>query len=200
MEGCADRVDAAGTQNVPQPQEASIAEQAKYRVIDRPGPGQVRLIGDDGNQIGVVDLTQALELAEEQDLNLVELNPNSDPPTCKLMDYGKFKYNSSKKAGKTKVLKRKEVKMRPKTEQHDFEVKLKNARRFLDAGHKVAHHHLLRRQCVVDLGGRDPVEPGLLGLAPESLLESAPLRNRTDQTAVARITAAQNSIADFEVE
>ena len=137
MEGCADRVDAVGTQNVPQPQEASIAEQAKYRVIDRPGPGQVRLIGDDGNQIGVVDLTQALELAEEQDLNLVELNPNSDPPTCKLMDYGKFKYNSSKKAGKTKVLKRKEVKMRPKTEQHDFEVKLKNARRFLDAGHKV---------------------------------------------------------------
>ncbi len=84
-----------------------------------------------------MDLAQAFELAEEQDLNLVELNPNSDPPTCKLMDYGKFKYNSSKKQGKTKVLKRKEVKMRPKTEIHDFEVKLKNARRFLEAGHKV---------------------------------------------------------------
>jgi len=67
----------------------------------------------------------------------VELNPNSEPPTCKLMDYGKFEYTSSKKQGKTKVLKRKEVKMRPKTEKHDFEVKLKNARRFLDAGHKV---------------------------------------------------------------
>ena len=87
--------------------------------------------------MGVIDLSAALELAEEQDLNLVELNPNSDPPTCKLMDYGKFKYNSSKKQGKTKVLKRKEVKMRPKTEKHDFEVKLKNARRFLEAGHKV---------------------------------------------------------------
>jgi len=97
----------------------------------------VRLIGDDGKQIGVIEIVEALDLAETQDLDLVELNPNSDPPTCKLMDYGKFKYNSSKKQGKTKVLKRKEVKMRPKTEKHDFEVKLKNARRFLDAGHKV---------------------------------------------------------------
>ncbi|MGA1489072.1 MAG: translation initiation factor IF-3 [Planctomycetota bacterium] len=114
-----------------------MAEPAKYRVIDRPSPGQVRLIGEDGKQVGVIDLTAALELAEEQDLDLVELNPNSEPPTCKLMDYGKFKYTSSKKQGKTKVLKRKEVKMRPKTEKHDFEVKLKNARRFLDAGHKV---------------------------------------------------------------
>jgi len=115
----------------------AIAESGKYRVIDRPGPGQVRLIGDDGKQIGVIEIVEALDLAETQDLDLVELNPNSDPPTCKLMDYGKFKYNSSKKQGKTKVLKRKEVKMRPKTEKHDFDVKLKNARRFLDAGHKV---------------------------------------------------------------
>jgi translation initiation factor IF-3 len=88
-------------------------------------------------QVGVVDLDAAFEAAEEQDLDLVELNPNSDPPTCKLMDFGKYKYTSSKKAGKTKVRKRKEVKMRPKTEQHDFDVKLRNAKRFLEAGHKV---------------------------------------------------------------
>ncbi len=117
--------------------EASITESAKYRVIETSGPGQVRLIGEDGNQVGVVDLAAAFEIAAEQELDLVELNPNSDPPTCKLMDFGKFKYTSSKKAGKTKVRKRKEVKMRPKTEQHDFDVKLRSAQRFLVAGHKV---------------------------------------------------------------
>ena len=98
----------------------------------------MRLIGEDGKQVGVVDLAAALELATEQELDLVELNPNSDPPTCKLMDFGKFKYTSSKKAGKgAKVRRRKEVKMRPKTEQHDFDVKLRNAKRFLQGGHKV---------------------------------------------------------------
>lgn len=114
-----------------------IAESAKYRVIDRPGPGQVRLIGDDGKQIGIIAIADAYALAEDQELDLVELNPNSDPPTCKLMDFGKFKYTTSKKQGKTKIRKRKEVKLRPKTEQHDFDVKLRNAKRFLDAGHKV---------------------------------------------------------------
>lgn len=107
-------------------------------MIDRPGPGQVRLIGEDGKQIGLIDLAAAVQLADEQELDLVELNPNSDPPTCKLMDYGKFKYTSSKKSGKgTKIRRRKEVKLRPKTEQHDFEVKLRNAKRFLEGGHKV---------------------------------------------------------------
>jgi translation initiation factor IF-3 len=106
-------------------------------VIERSGPGQVRLIGEDGKQVGVIDLAAAVALAAEQELDLVELNPNSDPPTCKLMDFGKFKYTSSKKAGKTKIRKRKEVKMRPKTEQHDFEVKLRSAKRFLAEGHKV---------------------------------------------------------------
>jgi translation initiation factor IF-3 len=116
----------------------SIAEQAKHRVIDRPGPGQIRLIGEDGKQIGLIDLAAAVQMADEQELDLVELNPNSDPPTCKLMDFGKFKYTSSKKAGKgTKIRRRKEVKLRPKTEQHDFEVKLRNAKRFLEGGHKV---------------------------------------------------------------
>jgi translation initiation factor IF-3 len=95
------------------------------------------LIGEDGKQIGVVPETQALELAEEDGLDLVELNPNSDPPTYKIMDYGKFKYETSKKVGKTKSRKLKEVKMRPKTDTHDFDVKLRNARRFLESSHKV---------------------------------------------------------------
>ncbi|MAJ28117.1 translation initiation factor IF-3, partial [bacterium TMED181] len=103
-----------------------MSEQTKYRIIDRPGPGDVRLIDEEGNQVGVLGQSEALDLAVNRDLDLVELNPNSEPPLCKLMDYGKFKYDQSKNAKQTqKVRKVKEVKLRPKTEKHDFDVKLK---------------------------------------------------------------------------
>ncbi|MGE4614574.1 MAG: translation initiation factor IF-3 [Planctomycetota bacterium] len=106
--------------------------------MDRPAPGQVRLIDDEGNQVGVVELNAALEMAQERDLDLVEMNPNSDPPLCKLMDFGKFKYDQSKNSKQVqKVRKIKEVKLRPKTERHDLDVKLKRARNFLEDGHKV---------------------------------------------------------------
>ncbi|MEE2856138.1 MAG: translation initiation factor IF-3 [Planctomycetota bacterium] len=115
-----------------------IAEQTKYRIIDRPAPGQVRLIDDEGNQVGVVELIAALEMAQEKELDLVEMNPNSDPPLCKLMDFGKFKYDQSKNSKQVqKVRKIKEVKLRPKTERHDLDVKLRRARNFLEEGHKV---------------------------------------------------------------
>ena len=77
-------------------------------------------------------------MAQERDLDLVEMNPNSDPPLCKLMDFGKFKYDQSKNSKQVqKVRKIKEVKLRPKTERHDLDVKLKRARSFLVDGHKV---------------------------------------------------------------
>lgn len=77
-------------------------------------------------------------MAQERDLDLVEMNPNSDPPLCKLMDFGKFKYDQSKNSKQVqKVRKIKEVKLRPKTERHDLDVKLKRARNFLEDGHKV---------------------------------------------------------------
>jgi len=83
-------------------------------------------------------LNAALEMAQERDLDLVEMNPNSDPPLCKLMDFGKFKYDQSKNSKQVqKVRKIKEVKLRPKTERHDLDVKLKRARNFLEDGHKV---------------------------------------------------------------
>lgn len=107
-------------------------------MIDRPGPGQVRLIDEEGNQVGIVGVPEALDLARDRDLDLVEMNPNSDPPLCKIMDFGKFKYEQSKNSKQTqKVLKVKEVKLRPKTEKHDFDVKLRRARGFLEEGHKV---------------------------------------------------------------
>ena len=107
-------------------------------MIDRPGPGDVRLIDEEGSQVGIVRLAEALELANEKELDLVEMNPNSDPPLCKIMDFGKFKYDQSKNSKQVqKVLKIKEVKLRPKTEKHDFDVKIRRARSFLDEGHKV---------------------------------------------------------------
>lgn len=86
-------------------------------------------------------MPEALAAAEERGLDLVEVSPNADPPVCRIMDYGKYKYQASKRAAEAKKksakVEVKEVKMRPKTEEHDFQVKLRNARRFLDDGNRV---------------------------------------------------------------
>ena len=91
--------------------------------------------------LGVMTITAALEAAGEQGLDLVEVAPNAKPPTCRIMDYGKYKYQASKRAAeakkKTARVEIKEVKMRPKTEEHDYQYKLKNARKFLGEGNKV---------------------------------------------------------------
>ena len=102
---------------------------------------EVSLIGNDGEQLGVVPTQEALNMAEEKDQDLVEVAPNSSPPVCRIMDYGKFKYQQSKRAHeakkKQKIIHVKEVKLRPNTDQHDYDFKLKNAFRFLDSGDKV---------------------------------------------------------------
>ncbi len=102
---------------------------------------EVRVVDDEGEQLGVMDLQSALTAAEERGLDLVEVSPNAEPPVCRIMDYGKYKYQQSKRAAEAKKkqvrVEIKEVKMRPKTEEHDFQFKLKNARRFLEAGNKV---------------------------------------------------------------
>ncbi len=98
----------------------------------------MRVIDEEGNQVGVMGVVEALDLANEKELDLVEMNPKSDPPLCKIMDFGKFKYDQSKNSKQIqKVRKIKEVKLRPKTEKHDFDVKLRRARNFLEEGHKV---------------------------------------------------------------
>jgi len=99
------------------------------------------VIGSDGEQIGVLPLAQAVAKAEDEGLDLVMMSPNAEPPVCKIMDYGKFKYEQSKKANLAKkrqhVMQVKEVKVRASTDQHDLDVKLNNARKFLQAGNKV---------------------------------------------------------------
>jgi translation initiation factor IF-3 len=100
----------------------------------------VRLIDPEGNQLGVVSIEEALAKANGFGLDLVEVSPKADPPVCKIMDYGKYKYLQTKKTHGAKKKQAsgqlKEVKMRPKTEEHDLQVKLRNVERFLKAGHK----------------------------------------------------------------
>jgi translation initiation factor IF-3 len=100
----------------------------------------VRLIGSDGNVVGVVKLNEALRLAEEEDTDLVEIAPNADPPVVRVMDFGKFKYQEAKRQHeaklKHKVIQVKEVKFRPGTDDGDYGVKLRNLIRFLEDGDK----------------------------------------------------------------
>jgi translation initiation factor IF-3 len=101
----------------------------------------VRLIGVDGSQLGIFETPDAQRIADDQNLDLVEVAPNSDPPVCRIMDYGKFKYEQDIKAKKARkhqaTVQIKEIKFRPKIDTHDYETKKKHVVRFLEAGAKV---------------------------------------------------------------
>ena len=101
---------------------------------------QVRLIGSDGEAIGIVEIEKALAMAEEQDIDLVEIAPTAKPPVCRLMDYGKYKYNEQKKRHEAKLKQKqiqvKEIKFRPGTDEGDYQIKLRNLIRFLSDGDK----------------------------------------------------------------
>ena len=101
----------------------------------------IRLIDADGEQVGLVPINKGLEMAEESGLDLVEVSPNASPPVCKILDYGKYKYEAQKKANearkKQKTIDVKEIKMRPGIEEHDYQVKMRSVRKFLDHGDKV---------------------------------------------------------------
>jgi translation initiation factor IF-3 len=101
----------------------------------------VRLIDEIGGQVGLVKINEALRKAETAGFDLVEISPNSDPPVCKIMDFGKFKYELAKKDKETKkkqhIIVTKEIRLRPKIEEHDFDFKVKHARKFLQEGNRV---------------------------------------------------------------
>lgn len=126
------------------------------RVIERPRPGVIRLIDEKGEQLGIKEIAEALMIADERGLDLVEMAATAKPPTCKLMDYGRYKFEQKKKSRgqKKHVARRKEIKLRPKTEEHDFVVKINHARRFVEKGHKVLVTMVFRgRESVhIDLG------------------------------------------------
>ena len=102
---------------------------------------EVQLIGDDGEKLGTISIKEALEQAEEKGLDLVLVAPNAKPPVCKIMNYGKYRFEQSKKEKeakkKQKVLEVKEIRITPNIEEHDFGFKCKNARKFLEDGNKV---------------------------------------------------------------
>ena len=101
----------------------------------------VQVIGSDGNNLGTLPLNKAIEKAKEEGLDLIEISPNANPPVCKIMDMGKYKYDLQKKANqakkKQKIVSLKEIKLRPGTESHDYNFKIKNAKKFITKGDKV---------------------------------------------------------------
>ena len=101
----------------------------------------VQVIGNDGENLGTINTNEAISMAKEQGLDLIEIAPNSKPPVCKIIDIGKFKYDAQKKANvakkKQKIVLLKEIKMRPVTETHDYDFKVKNAKKFIGKGDKV---------------------------------------------------------------
>jgi len=113
------------------------------------------VIGADGSQVGILPTHEALKLADEQGLELVEVNPRAAPPVCKIMDFGRFKYETSKKEKASRkhqsTIVLKEIKLRPKTDEHDFDFKVKHIRRFLSEGNKC--------KLVVVFRGREIVHP-----------------------------------------
>tara|TARA_B100000029_G_scaffold316019_1_gene308392 strand:+ start:3328 stop:3807 length:480 start_codon:yes stop_codon:yes gene_type:complete len=102
---------------------------------------KVRLVDADGEMVGVVDIEEAMRRADEAGMDLVEIAAQADPPVCKVLDYGKFRYEQQKRQNearkKQKITDVKEIKVRPNIDDHDYEVKMRNARRFIDSGDKV---------------------------------------------------------------
>jgi translation initiation factor IF-3 len=123
------------------PHNAPPQRETGPRVNDRIRAQEIRLIGADGENIGVVTPSRAMMLAEEAGLDLVEISPNAEPPVCKIMDFGKFKYEQQKREAearkKQKIIEIKEIKFRPGTDDHDYDVKMRSVQKFLDEGDKV---------------------------------------------------------------
>ena len=174
------------------------------RINDRIRVPEVRLVGPEGEQVGIVPIGKALELAAEADLDLVEVAPMARPPVCKLMDYGKFKYESAQKAREARrnqaLTVIKEMKLRPKIDPHDYETKKGHVERFLKQGDKVKITIMFRgrEQSRPELGFRllqklaeDITELGFVESSPKQdgrnmIMVVAPHRNAGKATKPAR--------------
>jgi translation initiation factor IF-3 len=121
-------------------------KEIKQRINEQIKVSPLRIIGENGEQLGVLERDAALRMASEAGMDLVEVAPDVRPPVCRLMDFGKFKYRQAKRSHKSKSheVKLKEIRIRPKTEAHDRDTKIRRAREFLDAGDKVMVNMLFR--------------------------------------------------------
>ncbi|MBT5863839.1 MAG: translation initiation factor IF-3 [Gammaproteobacteria bacterium] len=141
---------------------------------------EVRLIASNGDQIGVVETTKAIELAKEEELDLVEIVPNQTPPVCRIMDYGKFRFDNQKKAHaakkKQKQTQVKEIKFRPNTEEADYQVKLKSITKFLNGGDKAKITMRFRgREIAHQVIGREVLDRVQKDLDEIGIVEQIPL-------------------------
>jgi len=141
---------------------------------------EVRVIGEDGEQIGILRTDKAIQLAEEQNLDLVEVSPKAVPPVCRIMDYGRFKYEQSKKAKEERkrqtVVKLKEVNLRPKTDEHDVDFKVDHIKRFLSEGNKVKLSVVFKgREISHPDQGRKILERVVKEVAQEGVIEQMPI-------------------------
>jgi len=139
----------------------------------------VRVVGPAGEQLGVLSIEVALEKAGEFGFDLVEVNPMAKPPVCKIMDYGRFKYEEKKKASEAKkrqvVVHVKEVKLRPKTEEHDYDFKIRNIRRFLEEGNKAKVTIMFRgREITHKELGQAVLDDVISDLKEVAVMEQAP--------------------------
>lgn len=151
----------------------------EFRINEEIRAPQVRVIDESGKMIGVFSSYEAQRLAQDRGLDLIEIAPAASPPTCRIMDYGKWKYEAKKKAMQSKkkqvVTSVKELQIRPRTDQHDLEVKLRHAKRFLLEGDKVrVNLRFLGREIAHQDMGSDILDRVIEGLKDLSLIESAP--------------------------
>ena len=141
---------------------------------------EVRLIASNGDQVGVLDTAKALELAKEEELDLVEIVPNQTPPVCRIMDYGKFRFDNQKKAHaakkKQKQTQVKEIKFRPNTEEADYQVKFKSITKFLNGGDKAKITMRFRgREIAHQVIGREVLDRVQKDLDEIGIVEQIPL-------------------------
>jgi translation initiation factor IF-3 len=175
------------------------------RINDRIRVSEVRLIGAEGEQVGIVSIETALQMAFDADLDLVEVAPESRPPVCKLMDFGKFKYEAAQKAREARKNQTntvvKEMKLRPKIDAHDYETKKSHIERFLKAGDKVKVTIMFR--------GREQSRPELgfkllqrlaEDIADFGIVEAAPLQDGRNMVMVIGPNRGAKSSAKKKVE
>lgn len=166
----------------------TIKEQ-RVRINEQIRISPVRLIDDEGEQVGIVSIEEARERAADKGLDLVEVAPDARPPVCRLMDYGKFKYEAARKAREAKKkqhsIQLKEVKFRPGIEDHDYDFKIRHARRFLEEGNKVKLTMMFRgRQLSHPELGLEVLQRVTEDLQDLSKVEMQPLREGRTMTMV----------------
>jgi translation initiation factor IF-3 len=141
---------------------------------------ELRVIGPEGEQLGILEIHFAIAAAEDLGLDLVEVAPTADPPVCRIMDYGKYKYEQSKKAQlakkNQKIILIKEIKIRPKTDIHDLETKAKHARRFLEEGNKLKITVRFRGREIVHIDRGKLVLEKLMEMLKEVSVVEAPAK------------------------